>query len=58
MYAKNQPAAPKYDFPFQEQQRYSGSFVVKPKTQESQKLSDDTIRAIEESARKLVDAEV
>lgn len=53
MYAKNQPVPPKFDYPYQEQQRYSGSFVS-PKTPEVPRtLSADTIAKIAETVKRL-----
>lgn len=53
MYAKNLPIPPKFNFPYQQQQRYSGSFVVVSQADRQPGLSEDTIRKIEETAKKL-----
>jgi len=53
MYAKNLPVPPKFDYPYQEQQRYSGSLVYPKVRHEGTDLPDETIRQVEEALRKL-----
>lgn len=53
MYAKNFPTPPKFKYPYQKQQRQSGSFVVTSETEGMTKLPVETVRAIEESAKKI-----
>lgn len=53
MYAKNLPSPPKFNFPYQQQQRYSGSFVVTDAPEKRECLSEDTLRKISASAKKL-----
>lgn len=56
MYAKNQPVPQKFDFPYQKQQRYSGSFVTKGH-KPLEPLSHDELAKIEETAKKLEEAQ-
>lgn len=53
MYAKNLPVPPKFDFPYQQQQRYSGSLVTPTAPKPAQPLSRDTLSQVEETAKKL-----
>lgn len=57
MYAKNVSTPPKFNFPYQEQQRYSGSLIIRPKSEHSEKLSEDAVRKITASAKKLETAQ-
>lgn len=53
MYAKERPAPPKYDFPYQKQRQDSGS-VVNGQSKSPSSLSDEEIEAIEAAAKKLM----
>lgn len=53
MYAKSVQSPPRFDFPYQEQQRYSGEFVVSQGAEPSAKLPQQTIREIARAAEKL-----
>lgn len=53
MYAKNLPTPPKFNFPYQQQQRYSGALVIVASSDREDRLSQDTIKKLEEAARKL-----
>lgn len=53
MYAKNLPVAPKFDYPYQEQQRYSGSFTTTKQAEPPKPLSHDTLSQLAESVKRL-----
>lgn len=54
MYAKSVPVPPKFDYPYQEQQRYSGSFIVHEGKPEAPSISETTLREIGAAAEKLI----
>jgi hypothetical protein len=54
MYAKNLPVPLKFDYPYQQQQRYSGSFVVADNQEKPKKLSEEVLRLLDETTSKLV----
>lgn len=54
MYAKLISSPPKFDYPYQEQQQQSGSFVTSDKKAKPPALSAEKIRELEEQMRKLV----
>lgn len=56
MYAKSVPVPPKFDYPYQEQQRYSGSFVVGDHGNDRPSISESTIREIGAAADRLIPA--
>ena len=51
MYSKNLPVPPKFDYPYQQQQRYSGSFVVSSNPPKKTELSTSTLRELEQTVR-------
>lgn len=53
MYAKNLPVPPKFDFPYQEQQRYSGSVTTQKQPQLPKLLSAETLKRLEEGVKNL-----
>ena len=53
MYAKILPTPPKFDYPYQQQQRYSGSFVVASSPPPTKELSAQMLKDLEETARTL-----
>lgn len=53
MYAKNLPIAPKFDYPYQEQQRYSGSFTSSKSPEPLKAIPEETLKKLEEGARML-----
>jgi hypothetical protein len=53
MYSKNLPIPPKFDYPYQQQQRYSGSFVTSEDAQKPAKLADRTLSELEKTFEKL-----
>lgn len=57
MYAKNLPSPPKFNFPYQQQQRYSGSFVQAEKPERQETLSTETLQKIAASLGNLEAAE-
>lgn len=57
MYAKNATIPPKFDYPYQSQQRYSGSFIYAPDPTPPKALPKDTLEAITESAKRLTPAD-
>ena len=46
MYAKNLPIPPKFDYPYQEQQRYSGALVISSHQVPGTQFSDETKKTI------------
>lgn len=57
MYDKSVPVPPKFDYPYQEQQRYSGSFVVREGGKDAPTISETTIREIAQAAERLIPTE-
>lgn len=53
MYAKSVQSPPRFDYPYQEQQRYSGAFVVSRGAERAEPLPQRTIQEITEAAQKL-----
>ena len=53
MYAKNLPIPPKFDYPFQQQQRYSGAFIISDNPQPPKELPAETLQKIEETVRRM-----
>lgn len=53
MYAKSLPMPPKFDFPYQQQQRHSGSLVTPATPKPILPLSQDTLQKVQETAKKL-----
>lgn len=51
MYSKNLPVPPKFDYPYQQQQRYSGSFVVANNPPKKTEFSAETLRELEHNVR-------
>lgn len=56
MYAKSVQSPPRFEYPYQEQQRYSGAFVVSQGADPAERLPQQTIREITEAAEKLAPA--
>lgn len=56
MYAKLIGSPPKFDYPYQEQQQQSGSFVTSDREPLPQALSPEDIRELEEQLRRLAPA--
>jgi hypothetical protein len=53
MYSKNLPIPPKFDYPYQQQQRYSGSFIVSKAPPIPKELGAETLRELEETVGKI-----
>lgn len=53
MYSKNLPVPPKFDYPYQQQQRYSGSFIISEDAPKPKKLAAKTLKELEKTAEKL-----
>lgn len=53
MYAKDLPVPPKVEFPYQAQQRYSGSFVVTEGAGPRKAFSPQEVAILEENVRRL-----